>query len=122
MIIERNFFAEAESPAQGKTGEQPMRNVPTDGKPDIKKKKSFERLEKSVLEFAEVCCLNVRMTVTEDLYGVIRFETKYFEVTWREPQEVNAFWIYLISAADRFSISQCSDFFRIEFIFDLFVA
>jgi len=87
---------------------------------DLQKRAWFEGLSGSIIEFAEACSLNVKTRITDDLCGVIQFETSFFELDWRDDPELHAFWAYLQHTADSFSISQCDEYFRMEYQFHLF--
>ena len=80
----------------------------------------FENLAGATIEFAQSLELKILMTVKDDLYGYIRFETSYFELDDRDGPLPLAFWVLLSENADRTSISLCEEVFRIELFFDLY--
>ena len=87
--------------------------------PNACKQVWFEELAGSVLEFAKACERNLRMWIDQTQFGIIRFETSYFELSRLEPPVIRSFWLYLCNTANRFNISQCPEVFRIEFYFAL---
>jgi len=87
---------------------------------NIDKRNWFEGLANSVIEFAEACHFNVKMRVKDDIYGIILFETSFFELDWRDPPELHAFWAYLHTMSDSFNITHCEELFKMEFQFLLF--
>lgn len=87
---------------------------------DQEKLKWFENLAGATIEFAQSLELKLLMTVQDNLYGYIRFETSYFELDDRDGPLPLAFWVLLFENADRTSISLCEEVFRIELFFDLY--
>ena len=89
---------------------------------NVKKQAWFEGLAGSVLEFAEACSFNVKMWITDGLLGIIRLESSFFELDWRDAPQLHVFWSHLQLTADAFNISLCEEVFRIEFHFYLYSA
>ena len=132
MEIERNYYDEAlrqsiiddetedkEEMAQmvrdiGKLMEKQVRIL------DLEKRAWFEGLSGGIIEFAKACSFNVKVWITDSLCGIIRLESSFFELDWRDPSELHAFWTYLQCTADAFNITLCEEVFRIEFHFHLY--
>ena len=87
---------------------------------DLEKRAWFEGLSGGIIEFAEACSLNVKTWITDGLCGIIRFDTSFFELDWRDEPELHTFWAYLQRTADAFNITHCDEHLRIEFHFHLF--
>ena len=85
---------------------------------DAEKVKWFEELAPGVIEFAENCMLDLRMEITEDFIGKIRFESCLFELTGFDDLVVRKFWVYLCQRG-RLEILHRTDTFTMEFEFDL---
>lgn len=87
---------------------------------DQEKLKWFENLAGATIEFAQSHELKLLMTVQDNLYGYIRFETSYFELDDRDGPLPLAFGAMLSKKADRTIISHCEEVFRIELFFNLY--
>lgn len=134
MEIERNYYtealhriqAEAEQENEKENAElrQALLALEECGEqhppvPNEEKQKWFEDLAARALRFAKVCDLDVRIRTIDDVYGVIRFASSFFELSWLEPQEIHDFWIYLCSKGEM-KISHAPEVFVIEFWYALF--
>ena len=130
MEISRKYYTEAmrriqeedENQSRGEmlrllaAAEDHMERHPT--APNADQVNWFEELSAHVLDFAEVCDLDVIIRTSEDGYGVIEFKTSYFELSWMESAQTRALWLYLCSEGE-LSISHCPEMFAIEFRFAL---
>lgn len=87
--------------------------------PNKEKEKWFEGLVEPVLHFAKVCDLDVTTQITDERFGIIRFESCYFEISRTETAEIRTFWMYLCYMGE-LRIMQSPEVFIIEFIFILF--
>lgn len=86
--------------------------------PDTEKVRWFEELAPCVIEFAKNCMLDLRMEITEEFIGKIRFESCLFELTGFDDLVVRKFWGYLCQRG-RLAILHKTDTFTMEFQFDL---
>lgn len=88
-------------------------------RPNAEKEAWFKALSDRVLGFAGCCDLDVLMRTTDDGYGVIEFRSSYFELSWIDPPEARAFWLYLCGRGE-LKISLGSKVFIIELWYALF--
>lgn len=82
--------------------------------------KWFMGLSGAAVEFAKDLDLNLFMTVTDGPQGYIRFETSYFDLDDRHGPLPMAFWSLLTETADKTTIMQYEETFKIEMYFDLY--
>lgn len=82
--------------------------------------KWFMGLSGAAIEFAKDLDLNLFMTVEDGPQGYIRFETSYFELDDRHGPLPMAFWSLLTETADKTTITQYEETFKIEMYFDLY--
>ena len=87
---------------------------------DYNSLKWFMGLSGAAIEFARDLDLNLFMTVEDGPQGYIRFETSYFELDDRHGPLPMAFWTLLTEAADKTTITQYEETFKIEMFFDLY--